>query len=38
MLEYHLPGKDHSKLTDEQFAQKIAHLEYIRKEEAKRGF
>jgi hypothetical protein len=35
MLEYYLPGLDHKKLSDEDFAQKIAHLAFIRKQEAK---
>lgn len=29
MLEYHLPGLDHTALSDEEFAQKVAHLRYI---------
>jgi hypothetical protein len=33
LLEYHLPGVNHRELTDEQFARKIAHLQYIRQEE-----
>ena len=28
-MEYHLPGLDHRKLSDEEFARKIAHLNYI---------
>jgi len=35
LLEYHLPGLDHAKLTDGEYAQKIAHLAYIRQEEGK---
>jgi len=35
LLEYYLPGLDHTKLTDEAYAQKIAHLTYIRQDEAK---
>ena len=29
ILEYHLPGLDHRRLSDEEFARKIAHLNYI---------
>ena len=29
ILEYHLPGLDHRKLSDEEFARKVAHLNYI---------
>ncbi len=30
MIEYYLPGVAHRELSDEAFAQKLAHLEYIR--------
>lgn len=33
MIEYYLPGLDHRKMSKQEFAQKIAHLEYIRKQE-----
>lgn len=37
MFEYYLPGVDHRKLTDEEFAQKYAHLGYIRGQEARKS-
>jgi hypothetical protein len=33
LLEYYLPGLDHWELSDEAFAQKLAHLRYIRERE-----
>jgi hypothetical protein len=36
ILEYYLPGLQHRQLTDEAFAQKLAHLAYIHKEANKK--
>ncbi|PQJ09496.1 hypothetical protein CJD36_019850 [Flavipsychrobacter stenotrophus] len=33
VFEYYLPGVDHQSLTDEEFAQKYANLEYLRTQE-----
>ncbi len=33
LLEYYLPGYNHRAATDEEFYKKIAHLNYIRKQE-----
>jgi hypothetical protein len=36
LIEYYLPGVNHKEMSDEVFAQKIAHLEYIRTHEQRR--
>ena len=35
MFDYYMPGLDYSKMNKRQCAMKLAHLEYIRIEEAK---
>jgi len=37
MFDYYMPGYDYQSATDEEFARKFKHLEYIRGQEAQKS-